>query len=93
MNIIPAIDMKDGNCVRLMQGDFDRATHYSDDPAEVARGFGGMGFNDLHLVDLDGAQSGTQRNRELVRRIVGETQMTVQLGGGIRDRQDTGGVV
>lgn len=87
MNIIPAIDMKDGNCVRLLQGDFDRETHYSDDPAEVARSFGGMGFSDLHLVDLDGAQSGTQRNRELVQRIVGETAMTVQLGGGIRDRQ------
>lgn len=87
MNIIPAIDMKDGNCVRLMQGDFDRETHYSDDPADVARGFGVMGFSDLHLVDLDGAQSGTQRNRELVRQIVDETRMTVQLGGGIRDRQ------
>ncbi len=87
MNIIPAIDMKDGNCVRLMQGDFDRETHYSDDPAEVARSFGGMGFSDLHLVDLNGAQSGTQRNRELVRRVAGETQMTVQLGGGIRDRE------
>jgi phosphoribosylformimino-5-aminoimidazole carboxamide ribotide isomerase len=87
MNIIPAIDMKNGKCVRLMQGDFDRETVYSDDPAAVARQFADMGFQQMHLVDLDGALTGTQKNRDLVRSIVDETKLAVQVGGGIRNRE------
>lgn len=87
MNVIPAIDLHGGKCVRLYQGDFSRTTEYSDDPVGVARSFGGLGTTDLHIVDLDGAQTGAQANREIVAAILGETTLTIQLGGGIRDRQ------
>lgn len=86
MNVIPAIDIRNGRCVRLLQGEFDRETHYNDDPAAVARQYVEMGFSMLHLVDLDGARDAEQQNRDLVRRIVLETPLDVQLGGGIRDR-------
>lgn len=85
MIVIPAIDMKGGSCVRLYQGEFDRQTKYSDDPAAVARGFHEWGFSHLHLVDLDGARTGDQKNRTLVRSITSESTLRVQLGGGIRD--------
>lgn len=85
MQIIPAIDMKDGRCVRLFQGEFDRQTAYSDNPVAVARDFEAHGLGRLHIVDLDGAQTGDQRNQDIVRRIVVETGFTIQLGGGIRD--------
>jgi phosphoribosylformimino-5-aminoimidazole carboxamide ribotide isomerase len=87
MNIIPAIDLKDGKCVRLLQGDFDRATEYSDDPAQVARQFAALAASDLHIVDLDGARFGEQRNKEIVASIADESNLTVQLGGGIRDAE------
>lgn len=87
MKIVPAIDMKDGRCVRLFQGDFARETRYSDDPVSVAHRYARMGFRYLHVVDLDGARTGEQRNRALVRRIVDETALDVQLGGGIRNRE------
>ncbi len=87
MRIIPAIDMKNGSCVRLLHGEFDQQTEYSKDPAEVARKFEAFGCPDLHMVDLDGAQSGEQKNRELIRRIASETAFSIQLGGGIRDAQ------
>lgn len=85
MIVIPAIDMKDGNCVRLFQGEFDQQTQYSNNPSLVARQFEAMGFTRLHLVDLDGAQSGQQKNRQLVRQIAAATNFDIQLGGGIRD--------
>ncbi|MGB5354280.1 MAG: 1-(5-phosphoribosyl)-5-[(5-phosphoribosylamino)methylideneamino]imidazole-4-carboxamide isomerase [Woeseia sp.] len=87
MNVIPAIDLKDGNCVRLFQGDFNRQTHYHSDPTAIARGYENMGCSDLHLVDLDGAKSGAQRNRALVEDIVAASSLAVQLGGGIRERE------
>jgi phosphoribosylformimino-5-aminoimidazole carboxamide ribotide isomerase len=87
MNIIPAIDLKDGKCVRLLRGDFDKATEYSDDPAQVARQFAALAARDLHIVDLDGARFGEQRNKELVASIADESNLTVQLGGGIRDAE------
>lgn len=87
MKVIPAIDLRDGRCVRLYQGAFDRETHYSDDPLSVATGFEHMGFEDLHIVDLDGARSGVQRHEALVRTIADATRLVVQLGGGIRDAQ------
>lgn len=86
MKIIPAIDLQDGKCVRLLQGDFGKRTEYSDDPAAVAREFQAMGFDSLHLVDLDGARLGTQENRHIVAAIASESDLVIQLGGGIRDK-------
>ena len=85
MIVIPAIDIKNGKCVRLYQGDFEKSTEYSNDPDEIARQFAGLAASDLHIVDLDGAQSGTQQNRDIVAAITSESQQAVQLGGGIRD--------
>lgn len=90
MNVIPAIDVKDGKCVRLFQGDFEQTTEYSDDPVAVARTFEDFRASTLHVVDLDGARSGTQVNRETISRIVAETSMAVQVGGGIRDLDTLG---
>ena len=85
MRIIPAIDIRDGCCVRLFQGEFDRQTEYSKDPVSVGRGFESLGLADLHIVDLDGAQSGTQGNEQVVRALADATGFSIQLGGGIRD--------
>jgi len=86
MKIVPAIDLRGGRCVRLFKGDFAQETTYSDDPPAVARRFRATGFDYLHVVDLDGARSGNQDNRDIVARIVADTGIDVQLGGGIRDR-------
>jgi len=86
MRLIPAIDLKGGKCVRLLKGDFDKTTEYSNDPAEVARRFSALDVQDLHIVDLDGARSGEQQNRPIVEAIAAETGLDIQLGGGIRDR-------
>ena len=88
MILFPAIDLKDGNCVRLKQGDMEQATVYSRDPGQQARKFRDIGFPWLHVVDLDGAIAGETRNSEAVEAIlwcVGD-KMQVQLGGGVRDR-------
>ena len=87
MKIIPAIDLQDGACVRLYQGDFDKRTEYSNDPTAVARDFQAMGFEHLHIIDLDGAKLGEQKNRSIVAAIAMESDLDIQLGGGIRDRQ------
>jgi phosphoribosylformimino-5-aminoimidazole carboxamide ribotide isomerase len=87
VNVIPAIDLKDGKCVRLLRGDFEKTTVYDEDPVEVARRFTQLKTTDLHVVDLDGARSGTQQNREIVQSIAHETNLLIQLGGGIRDRE------
>lgn len=87
MRLIPAIDLRAGRCVRLFQGDFDRQTEYSDDPLGMARRFSELNVKDLHVVDLDGAQSGEQMNRAIVTAIARETPLAVQLGGGIRDTE------
>lgn len=87
MKIIPAIDLKDGKCVRLLKGDFDQTTEYSDDPAQVARQFAALAAGNLHIVDLDGARYGEQRNREIVASIADESDLSIQLGGGIRDAE------
>jgi len=86
MKIIPAIDLKNGSCVRLYKGDFSRTTEYSNDPVEVGRRFGKLAVDDLHIVDLDGARTGTQRHHALVRELAAETGLDIQLGGGIRTR-------
>jgi phosphoribosylformimino-5-aminoimidazole carboxamide ribotide isomerase len=83
--VIPAIDLLDGRCVRLQQGDYDRATVYREDPAEQARAFAEHPIPRLHVVDLDGAREGRPRNGEAIRRIVASAgRVPVQLGGGIR---------
>ncbi|MEQ1629992.1 MAG: 1-(5-phosphoribosyl)-5-[(5-phosphoribosylamino)methylideneamino] imidazole-4-carboxamide isomerase, partial [Gallionella sp.] len=87
MLIIPAIDLKDGNCVRLKQGEMEGATVFSDDPAAMARHWLTQGARRLHLVDLNGAFAGKPKNEAAVRSIIEEIGMEVpvQLGGGIRD--------
>jgi len=87
MIIIPAIDLKGGLCVRLSQGDMDRATVYSENPAEMAKTWESMGARRLHVVDLDGAVSGQPKNRDAVEAIVAAVSVPVQLGGGIRDSE------
>jgi phosphoribosylformimino-5-aminoimidazole carboxamide ribotide isomerase len=84
MIIIPAIDLKGGQCVRLSQGEMGRATVYSDDPAKVAKRWQSMGAQRLHIVDLDGAVSGEPKNREAVKSIRACVSMQIELGGGIR---------
>ncbi|MEH6525742.1 MAG: 1-(5-phosphoribosyl)-5-[(5-phosphoribosylamino)methylideneamino]imidazole-4-carboxamide isomerase [Sneathiella sp.] len=85
MNIYPAIDLKDGNCVRLLRGEMDAATVFNTDPADQARSFKDAGFTRLHLVDLNGAFEGKPVNAAAVESILGATDVPVQLGGGIRD--------
>ena len=88
MRIIPAIDLKDGKCVRLFKGEFEKVTEYSDDPASIGRQFSALNVTDLHIVDLDGARSGTPRNAAIVTEIAAASGLEVQLGGGIRKRDD-----
>ncbi len=85
MIIYPAIDLKDGACVRLLRGDMAAVTVYNDDPAEQARGFAASGFTWLHLVDLNGAVEGRPVNAKAVEAIIAATKLPVQLGGGIRN--------
>ncbi|HEV3019953.1 MAG TPA: 1-(5-phosphoribosyl)-5-[(5-phosphoribosylamino)methylideneamino]imidazole-4-carboxamide isomerase [Burkholderiaceae bacterium] len=87
MLLIPAIDIKDGRCVRLRQGDMTDATVFSDDPVAVARHWVDLGARRLHVVDLNGARSGKAVNESVIRRILGEVgdEVPVQLGGGLRD--------
>ncbi|MFM7567694.1 MAG: 1-(5-phosphoribosyl)-5-[(5-phosphoribosylamino)methylideneamino]imidazole-4-carboxamide isomerase [Betaproteobacteria bacterium] len=87
MLLIPAIDLKDGRCVRLRQGDMDDATVFAEDPVAVARSWLDRGARRLHLVDLNGAVSGRPRNEGVIREILDEIagRIPVQLGGGIRD--------
>jgi phosphoribosylformimino-5-aminoimidazole carboxamide ribotide isomerase len=85
MILFPAIDLKDGNCVRLQQGDMARATVFNRDPAEQALTFETEGFRHLHIVDLDGAFAGKPMNAAAVERILETVGLCVQLGGGIRD--------
>lgn len=86
MNIYPAIDLKDGRCVRLLQGRMEDATEFNPDPADQARRFRDAGFGRLHLVDLNGAFDGRSSNASAVRAVLAATDRPVQLGGGIRDR-------
>ena len=85
MILFPAIDLKDGRCVRLVQGDMDRATIFNDDPADQAATFEAQGFDWLHIVDLDGAFAGRPMNASAVDAILKRATIPVQLGGGIRE--------
>jgi len=84
---LAAIDLRNGRCVRLVQGDYDRETIFSDRPAEIARRWVDQGATHLHLVDLDGARDGRLSNLDSVRAIRQAVDVTCQLGGGIRDRE------
>ncbi len=88
MDVIPAIDILDGKCVRLSRGDYDTAQVYKDNPAEMARQFQDWGVKRLHVVDLDAAQGGWKGNRKAVRKIRKAFKGTLEVGGGIRQEED-----
>ena len=88
MKLYPAIDMKDGKCVRLKQGEFKDITVYCDEPWKVAKYFEENGASFIHLVDLDGALKGHSVNEESIKRIVSEVNIPCELGGGIRTARD-----
>ncbi|MBE6601267.1 MAG: 1-(5-phosphoribosyl)-5-[(5-phosphoribosylamino)methylideneamino]imidazole-4-carboxamide isomerase [Ruminococcaceae bacterium] len=84
MNLFPAIDLVDGKAVRLIRGDYHQMTVYSDDPVSVAKGFAACGAKYLHVVDLEGARDGNTPNLEVVKRLIRESGLAVEVGGGIR---------
>lgn len=84
MNLLPAIDILGGKAVRLAQGDYQRVTVYNDDPVAQARSFADEGATWLHVVDLDGARDGVPGNAEVITRIIAETGLKVEVGGGVR---------
>jgi len=88
MIVIPAVDIKDGRCVRLEQGRPERLSVYGDDPAAIARHWAGQGASWLHVVDLDGAFAGRPVNRDAVRAVIRAAGVPVQVGGGIRQETD-----
>ena len=85
MEIIPAIDIRGGRCVRLDQGDYDRETVFADNPVEVARRWQASGATRIHVVDLDGAREGGPRNEDVIRDVIACVDIAVQVGGGVRD--------
>lgn len=85
MIVIPAIDLKEGKCVRLLQGRMEDATVYGDDPGEMARRFEDMGAELIHVVDLDGAFAGSQKNLDSIKRILDSVGIPIEVGGGIRN--------
>lgn len=88
MIILPAIDLKDGKCVRLYKGDFSTVHQVSDDPLQTAAEFQTAGAEWIHMVDLDGAKDGVRKNGEIVREVCMKSGMKVELGGGIRTMED-----
>jgi len=88
IELIPAIDIINGQCVRLTKGDYNQKTVYRDSPAEVARAFEALGFQRLHVVDLDGAKSKHIVNDKVLKAITSETSLTVDFGGGIKTDED-----
>jgi phosphoribosylformimino-5-aminoimidazole carboxamide ribotide isomerase len=95
MDLYPAIDLRDGRCVRLYQGDYDRERVYGDDPVSQARAFAAEGAPWIHMVDLDAARSGvpSARNRELIAAVVAAVDVPVQVGGGVRDDESAGALL
>jgi phosphoribosylformimino-5-aminoimidazole carboxamide ribotide isomerase len=88
MQIIPAIDIIDGKCVRLTQGDYAQKKIYNESPLEVAKEFEASGINRLHLVDLDGAKAGKVQNWKVLENIASNTNLTIDFGGGIKTEKD-----
>ncbi len=93
MKVLPAIDLKDGECVRLRKGDYGTAHKVAADACETARGFIEAGAELIHMVDLDGAKDGTRANYDVVKRVIKETGALVELGGGIRSMDDIDAVL
>lgn len=91
MKLFPAIDLKDGKCVRLKQGDFNNVKVYSENPIQIAKQFEQEGSTNLHVVDLDGARTGNSLNKETIKNIIEETNLSVQVGGGIRTMESIEG--
>ena len=88
MEIIPAIDIIEGKCVRLTEGDYSQKTIYNEHPLEVAKQFEGAGLRRLHLVDLDGAKAGAVKNWKVLETIASKTGMIIDFGGGIKKEED-----
>jgi phosphoribosylformimino-5-aminoimidazole carboxamide ribotide isomerase len=88
IEIIPAIDLIDGKCVRLSQGDFAQKTIYNENPLEVAKSFEAVGLNRLHIVDLDGAKNGKVTNLKVLETIARNTNLTIDFSGGIKTDED-----
>jgi phosphoribosylformimino-5-aminoimidazole carboxamide ribotide isomerase len=88
IEIIPAIDLIDGKCVRLSQGDYDRKTVYNENPLEVAKMFEAAGLRRLHLVDLDGAKAGHIVNHEVLEQVATKTNLVIDFGGGLKSDKD-----
>ncbi|MCS6874456.1 MAG: 1-(5-phosphoribosyl)-5-[(5-phosphoribosylamino)methylideneamino]imidazole-4-carboxamide isomerase [Pyrinomonadaceae bacterium] len=88
IEVIPAIDLIDGKCVRLFRGDFSRRKVYARDPVQIAKGFESFGFKRLHVVDLDGARSGKIKNLAVLEKITTVTNLQIDFGGGVRSRLD-----
>ncbi len=93
MILYPAIDIRGGTAVRLLQGDYERETPYDADPVDAARRWAGEGAEFLHVVDLDGAKAGEPRNLDAVRRIAAAVDCPIQVGGGLRDAQTAAAVL
>ena len=84
MKILPAIDIKDKKCVRLIKGDFNNKTEYKISPIEQAKNYKDHGFKNLHIVDLDGALTGDTVNIDIITEIVGKFDLRIEIGGGIK---------
>jgi phosphoribosylformimino-5-aminoimidazole carboxamide ribotide isomerase len=87
MIIFPAIDIKGGRCVRLLKGDFNKITQYEKSPSEQAKEFSDLGFNNIHLIDLDGALLANQSNENIIKKISKNKKIKIQIGGGVRSIQ------
>jgi phosphoribosylformimino-5-aminoimidazole carboxamide ribotide isomerase len=85
MRLIPALDLKDGRCVRLLRGDFDAETRYDTDPSALLAKYRGYGADWMHIVDLDGARDGNNGNREIIFELARQSAVMLQVGGGLRD--------
>ena len=88
MIIFPAIDLRGGKCVRLVQGDFDKETVYSDDAGATALKWQNLGAKFLHVVDLDGARAGSPKNLDAIKKILAAIKIPIEVGGGIRTLED-----
>jgi phosphoribosylformimino-5-aminoimidazole carboxamide ribotide isomerase len=91
--LYPAIDIRDGHAVRLVEGDYDRETVYDADPVDAAMRFADAGVHVLHVVDLDGAKAGEPKNLEVIRRIADAVPFPIQVGGGLRTADSVAGVL
>ena len=91
--VIPAIDIIDGKCVRLSKGDYTKQKIYHDDPVVIAKQFESAGFKRVHMVDLDGAKSGTIKNLKVLEAVAANTGLTIDFGGGVKTQQDIGNVL